>query len=285
MTISFMSSLLLVCFITQIVCRKIGINNLTFTKERDVKTFRYYKYEVSNDRISKSSIRWTSYSNYGSNCLAPGEVFGLGVVTPKEKSLKEDFNLSFNSGAYTQQDFYDGDAKGSDGDNFCVLWGTWHPSADNEDSDVELYINVFTKKAELLNRFLFNFDLKSTEGALTVKIELSWMLGGEYSISKSFTDVLPLIDTKCKETDIYRDQFVLKELKTSHQGDGNFLIALLVDRADEDEIKSFIQNTNTDKKLIQGSSSIWGRLICNGEKFEFSTKSSGTSGTGFQLLI
>ena len=171
------------------------------------------------------------------------------------------------------------------GEEFCVIWGIWLPSPSNKDKVIQFYLNVITKPENFISKFLFFVDLEDKKSELNVDLFLSFMWRSEDTKRPWFSDKLKLIKTKFKDDSSSRKTLIFKNLKNTHKGDGNLSMILLLDKSDEEEINSFLEDKNPDKRLQQGSSTILGKMKCTEKQFEFLEVSTGTSGIGFRILI
>ena len=287
MAISMRTLLILLFVLNEIVCNKISIKKVAFLKDEETDTQQFFSYEIYNDEPEFAYLDESYFEPDGSVCFEKGEAIGIGAGISKNFNLRDKFYLSFNSGAYTEHDSYDGVAEGMDCENLCVLWGTWIPSDKNDNKEVSVYFNFIAKSDEMLYESVFSYDLLALKGALSINLRLGSL---EFNENDEDGDKIGLsiklflLNTKCKETSLSRDQFIFRGISHTHRGDGNFRLSVVVDRSDEDELRKFITKVKNNSGL-QKDSMIWGILKCTKETFEFLEDSLGKTGTGLNILI
>ena len=165
------------------------------------------------------------------------------------------------------------------------LWGSWIPSAGNDDKQVEVYFYVIAKQEDYNSRFVFFFHLVAKDENLEVRISLDSMHSLTNTEYKSFKGTLTLINSSCSEKSSVRDKFIIRGNELTHKGNGNLRMIFLVERSEENEVQNFIKNKNSSRQTEAASAEFSKKLKCSKEKLEFFTKSSEVSGAGLKVLI
>ena len=152
-----------------------------------------------------------------------------------------------------------------------------------------MYFNIITEESDFKYKFVLNFEIHYVNQLLYTYIYLTYFSKNTILEERKFVGALNLIDTVSKEKSDGINNYVLKNIEHRNKGYGYFGMAIFVDTSDENELEKFLNDPvggfPAKKKLNRESSSFWKRLKCDKEKFEFLTKNSTVSGSGFQLLI
>lgn len=282
MALSFKSPLILACIVSIITSKAFKIDKLTILEG----SFDAYKKNISLDvsfyRTNNEVFMASFSTKTGSKCLSLDEGFNLFLEAPKATPLSNKFNFALNSGSYypiTDIEYITDD---STLEFVCFLWGSWWPKTANTDSEIQFYINAITKpnNFEKFNVLLFNLV---AEGE---KLKLGLSIGQNF---KKESSVLASCNTFNVDNIEYsvissnRESYVLKGIKYTHKGDGNLNIFSILDKSYDTEVED-IKNSK-DKKL---KSSLWKRMICSTDRFEFlaeAAKTDGSEKSGVYILV
>lgn len=283
MASGFKLSVLFALVVSQIACVKLIITNQT-TSDVNERNNKVLNYEISNNSVP-TGAKGVFSTKFGSSCLKLDEGFGVSHEVSKDHLLNSNFMLTFNSGNYSPESEYSKEIANMSGSEFCVIWGLWLPSATNGNKVVQFYFNVLSDPKTFVGKYLFLIDLEEKKEELYVDLSLGFIRRTEDTQGPWFSGTLELIKTKCKDKSQSRNTIKLRYFEHNHKGDGNFSMSLLLNESDEQEINSFLEDRNTEKRLQQGSSGILGKMICSEKRFEFVDKSSGNTGIGFRVAI
>lgn len=287
MAVSMISSLILLFVLNVTVCNKLTIKEVEIFNYEAPDTENLFRYQIFNEESEAAPIDGSYYEPDGSICIEKGKGIIIGTTFLKELTLKDQFYYSFNSGQYSLAKSYNNDAEGMDGDNLCVLWGTWIPKKDNNNKEVSIYFNFMTKKAEISYRSVFSFHLSPSYGILDVELGFRSLEFGKSDANGNkvrMSDRRFFVNTKCKEQNTGREQFIIRGITHTHQGEGKFKMSVIVDASENREITAYLSDPNRNG-LKKENSNIWKRLTCTKTKFEFLKENSKNSDTGLKILI
>lgn len=284
MAVTLQYFLILVFVLIPATCTVIKIMRFDVPITGSNKNMKSFNYQITNGDYNPSDKSQTNYGEIGSRCLKPKEIFNVNIDILKDKKLGK-FNFAFNSVDYKKYDRVEEEAEDMDGEDFCVLWGSWIPRKESKKLDIEIYFNVITKQTEILNRYLFLIDVTSLKGELDVDLRLDSLDRRIANEKKLITITRQLIESKCMYIEDKRSNYVLRNRKFTLQEDGKLKMIFLVDRSEEKEINLFIADSDVKKRLSSTSSLIWKKIQCSDEEFDFLLDNSNVSDSGFVAKV